>query len=452
MRLGTEIATLSDYFQPPTGADEITQARANVDALVEFNRQHIRDTCASAGVGAVESVGIVGGGMMGAAIAAASARCGLRVIVTDSSEDALARFPEELTAALGAGGSPGDREPASDSARLVQTAEDIKAIAPCELVIESVTEDAFVKRPLFAELEAKLDSIKVLASNTSTISIAKLAASLAAPERFCGIHFLRPVHERPLVEIVCGPDTGGSALATAVAYADAIGKIPLVVNDSPGFLINRLLLPYVAEAMGLLIEGATIEAVEQTAVEFGMALGPFALLDEIGLDTALDCGWVFAGAYPDTLPTSPLLVAMVKAGRLGRKTGAGFFAYDDRSPDAKPNPDPAVDAIIARWADEVQPHNQETIASRLFLPMLLEATRVVQEKTVADPRLVDLGVIFGLGFPQSRGGLLYWGDCVGASEIVTMLRPLEHLGNRMRPTPLLLEAAEKGQRFYDTDD
>lgn len=443
---------MSNDFQPPTDTRVTSRACENVRSLVDFNHQHNVSQYASAGRDVIETVGIVGGGMMGAAIAAASVQHGLQVVVVDSSEEALARLPEQVNAALEAGGGDADSQSYADAARLCRATNDIEAVARCSLVIESVTEDRFVKQPLIAELESKLGATKVLASNTSTISIAQLAADLAAPGRFCGVHFLRPVHQRPLLEIVRGPDTGPSTLATAVAYAEAIRKIPLVVNDSPGFLINRLLLPYAAEAMGLLIEGAAIEAVERAAVEFGMALGPFALLDEVGLDTALDCGWVFAGAYPDTLPTSPLLVAMVKAGRLGRKAGAGFFAYEDDSADAKPLPDPEVDRIIARWVDAAQPHSRETIACRLFLPMLLEATRVLQEDNVADPRLVDLGVLFGLGFPEARGGLLYWADSIGAAHIVKMLGPLQHLGARMRPTPLLLDLADTGRRFYDTDD
>lgn len=447
-----ELAEASDHFQPPTEACVIARARDNVRSLLEFNRQHNASEYTSGGMEAIQTVGIVGGGMMGAAIAAASAQCGLRVTVVDSSEDALVRLPEQVDAVLVAGGSCAEPQSRKDLARLIRAGKNIEMVVGCDLVIESVTEDRFVKQPLIAELVSKLGETEVLASNTSTISIAKLSANLTARDRFCGVHFLRPVHQRPLLEIVRGPDTSASTVATAVAYADAIRKIPLVVNDSPGFMINRLVLPYAAEAMGLLMEGATIETVERTAVEFGMALGPFALLDEVGLDTALDCGWVFAGAYPDTLPNTPLLVAMVKAGRLGRKTGAGFFAYEDRSADAKPVPDPAVDQIIARWADAKQRYTRETIAKRLFMPMLLEATRALQEKTVVDPRLLDLGAVYGLGFPESRGGLLYWGDNVGAAQIVEMLGPLEHLGARMRPTPLLLHLAESGRRFYGTDD
>jgi len=447
-----EVADVSDYFEPPADATVAALARDNARALIAFNRKHNVSDDSSAGVDAIKTVGIIGGGMMGAAITAASVQRGLQVAVVDSSDDALARLPERVNAALAATSGLTDPQSRGDLARSVQATKDIQAIAHCDLIIESVTEDRFVKQSLIADVESKLGTAGVIASNTSTIPIAQLAANLVRRDRFCGVHFLRPVHQRPLLEIVCGPDTSPSTIATAVAYADAIGKIPLVVKDSPGFLINRLLLPYVAEAMGLLIEGATIEDVERTAVEFGMELGPLALLDEIGLDTALDCGWVFAGAYPDTLPTSPLLVAMVKAGRLGRKAGAGFFAYEDDSADAKPLPDPAVDPIIARWADTRQGYTRQTIASRLFLPMLLEATRVLQEKTVVDPRLVDLGVVFGLGFPPFRGGLLYWADTVGATEIIKMLGPLGHLGIRMCPTPLLLSLAEKGRRFYDTDD
>ena len=295
-----ELAEVSDHFQPPTDERAIAKARDNVRSLTAFNQQHNASAYSSAGREGIETVGVVGGGMMGAAIAAASAQCGLRVVVVDSSDDALARLPEQVNAALVAGGDDANSQSCGDSARLVQATKDIEAVTHCDLVVETVTEDRFVKQPLIAELESKLGATKGLASNTATIAIAKLAANLVARDRFCGVHFLRPVHERRLVEIVRGPDTGPPAIATAVAYAETIRKIPLVVNDSPGFLINRLLLPYAAEAMGLLIEGATIEAVERTAVEFGMVLGPFALLDEVGLDTALDCGWVFAGAHCQT--------------------------------------------------------------------------------------------------------------------------------------------------------
>jgi len=439
---------LSGTFQPSTDAQSTERARENVRSLIEFNRQYTTAEYASDAATSVQTVGIVGAGMMGAAIAAATVERGLRVVITDVSETALSRLPAEVAAALAA--SHGHTAPPAEAewAGFLEVTTNLEAVARCDLVMETVVERFFVKQPLFAELERKTGDTTVLASNTSTIAIARLAAHLAAPERFCGVHFLRPVHKRPIIEIIRGPETSKSTIATAVAYVNAIGKIPLVLNDAPGFVVNRLLLPYVGEAMELLLEGVSMEAIERTAMEFGMAMGPLALLDEIGMDTALDSGLVFASAYPDTVVSSPLLVPMIKARHLGRKTGAGFFTYDDDSEDAATKPNPAINEIIAKWAKTPREHTSESIAARLFLPMLLEATRIVQEQVVSNPRLVDLAVVHGLGFPQSRGGLCYWADELGAATVAQMLRSLDYLGKRARPTPLLLEVAETNGRFY----
>lgn len=429
----------------------------NVGSLIDFNRQRIDVDHLRGRVRTVRSVGIVGAGKMGAAIAAATAAGRLPVVITDSNPRVLADLPQRLAVELGrdqplvgAGRQPGaERE--STVGRLVRPTTDPEAIAGSDLVVETVIENPEVKRRVFADLEPRLGGETILASNTSTLPITRLTAGLADPGRFCGLHFFHPVAERPLVEVVHGPETSDQTVATAVSYVKAIGKIPLVVRDGPGFVVNRLLLPYVSEAMQLLLEGAAIEAVERAGTNFGMALGPLALLDQIGIDTALDCGWVLSGAYPENVATSPLLMAMVKAGRFGQKSGAGFFAYQ-REPNgaATRRRDPAVEAIIARWAESPRQHTPDTITARLFLLMLLEATRILQEKKVTDPRSVDLGAIFGLGFPESRGGLFSWADTLGAARVIRMLRPLESLGPRARPTPLLMEMAEKNRRFYDT--
>ena len=307
---------------------------------------------------------------------------------------------------------------------------------------------------------------------------------MPSPERFCGLHFCHPVRERPLVEIVRGAKTGDETIATLVAHAKAIDKLPIVVADGPGFLVNRLLLPYLAEALELLMEGASIEMIENAALEFGMAKGPFRLMDEIGLDTTLQAGWSMAAAFPDRIPISPLLVALIKLGRLGQKSGAGFFSYADpastKAIDSKgtvpfslaklghPQPDPATIEIVARWVKTAHHHSAENIILRLLLPMILEATRILEEGgvwhghparegcghwqdasgTQRDPRDIDLCVIFGLGFPARRGGLLWWADTIKPAALLEMLRPLEPIGPRWQPTRLLLEMAAQGRRFY----
>jgi 3-hydroxyacyl-CoA dehydrogenase/enoyl-CoA hydratase/3-hydroxybutyryl-CoA epimerase/3-hydroxyacyl-CoA dehydrogenase/enoyl-CoA hydratase/3-hydroxybutyryl-CoA epimerase/enoyl-CoA isomerase len=319
-------------------------------------------------------------------------------------------------------------------------------LARCDLLLEAVVENAEVKQALYAKVERHLRPDAVLASNTSTIPIARLAAKLKHPERFCGIHFFNPVRRMKLVEVIRSDKTSDETVVTAVAYAKRIGKLPIVVHDSPGFLVNRLLMQYMNEAQELLCEGVSIQNVDKAATSFGMPVGPILLYDMVGLDTALFAGRTMWEAFPDHVVASPVLPALVKVGRLGQKSGAGFFSYDN--PKRRPEPDPKVDAIIAQYRRGNGELSREQITHRLFLPMLLEATRLLEEKTVRDVRDIDYGLIFGLGFPPFQGGLLFWADTIGAAKILEMLKPLEHLGMRFQPTDYLLEMAKEGRRFY----
>jgi len=427
------------------------RALANVHALVEWNRHDSGLDRPSADSSQIHSVGIVGAGIMGSAIAAAHVRRNRPVVISDADRTALDAAPERIAAELA------DEAPAAEVqrlvARLVQPTTDPALLGHCDLVIESIVETLPAKQKLFAALQPHLGNGTTLASNTSTIPIQRLAAVLTDRSRFCGFHFFHPVRGRPLVEIIRGPQTSDRTIASAVAHGKAIDKLPIVVGDGPGFLVNRLLMPYLCEALDLLLEGAGVEAVEQAATAFGMAKGPLRLLDEIGLDTTLQGGWVLSAAFPDRIAASPLLVAMIKAGRLGQKSGAGFFSYDgEPSQHGAVRHDPAVERIIASWARPPRRHTPRSITVRLLLPMVLEATRILQESKVRDPRDIDLGVLFGLGFPASRGGLLWWADTLGAKRIVEMLRPLAKLGIRCRPTSLLQEMAETGRRFYGAEE
>jgi 3-hydroxyacyl-CoA dehydrogenase/enoyl-CoA hydratase/3-hydroxybutyryl-CoA epimerase/3-hydroxyacyl-CoA dehydrogenase/enoyl-CoA hydratase/3-hydroxybutyryl-CoA epimerase/enoyl-CoA isomerase len=191
-------------------------------------------------------------------------------------------------------------------------------------------------------------------------------------------------------------------------------------------------------------------AIERAATGFGMAKGPLQLLDEIGLDTALAGGLVLRDAFPDRTVASPILIGMVKAGRLGCKSGAGFFRYGNEpdTPGAT-RADPLIEQLIAKWARPPRTPIPQTITARLFLPIIVEATRILEEGKVRDPRDVDRGMLFGLGFPEALGGLLYWADSLGAARVVETLRSLDDLGERVRPTPMLLEMAASGKRFYE---
>lgn len=397
----------------------------------------------------IRSVSVIGAGIMGQGIAAANIKRDIPVLLSDAAADALARGTHQVLEEV----SYNRETKGPDVQRAIKMAPYLQAttseadIAGSDLVIEAVIENADIKRSIYARLEPLLQPKTILASNTSTIPITKLAADFAHPDRFCGIHFFNPVRKMALVEVIRGRDTSDETVASAVAYAKSIGKSPIVVHDGPGFLVNRLLLPFMNEALELLSEGAPVKSIERASTEFGMPMGPLALYDMVGLDTSFYAGRVMWEAFPDRITASPILPALMKAGRLGQKSGSGFFRYKDKH--GKGEPDPALDAIVASYLRGGSKPKPEEITSRLFLPMVLEATRILEEKLVRDVRDVDLGVIFGLGFPPFKGGLLFWADTVGAAKIVEMLKPLEALGQRMKPTPMLLEMARTGAKFYD---
>ena len=392
---------------------------------------------------------IVGAGMMGAAIAAANVRRNVPVVLADADPQALATAVERIAEELADPGRRPSPQIVETVRRLVTcTAEDAR-LGQCDLVLESIVESELAKQRLYARLEPHLAPATILASNTSTIPIGRLAAKLADGRRFLGLHFFHPVRGRPLVEVVRGPQTGEQAIATAVAYVQSIAKVPIVVGDRPGFLVNRLLFPYLAEAFELLLDGVGVAEVERAATGFGMAMGPLRLMDEIGLDTVVLGGRVLWEAFPERINPSPLLVTMYKAGRLGRKSGAGFFAYPAGVAPGEPGRhDPAVDALIAAWARPPQHVAAEGILARLLLSMLLEGTRILAEQQGRDPQAIDLAVVLGLGFPSARGGLLRWADSLGISRIVGMLGEYEHLGPRFAAPPLLRDMAAQGRSFY----
>jgi 3-hydroxyacyl-CoA dehydrogenase/enoyl-CoA hydratase/3-hydroxybutyryl-CoA epimerase/3-hydroxyacyl-CoA dehydrogenase/enoyl-CoA hydratase/3-hydroxybutyryl-CoA epimerase/enoyl-CoA isomerase len=427
----------------------VNRALINIFFLTDRNKKDPGVENRDIKPGKIASVGVIGSGIMGQGISAANMKRGIGVTLTDAVPAALAggiqKILEEVS--FDREKKAPDAKKAMEMAALVNPATVDAELAPCDLVIEAIVENPEAKKELYARLEPQLAPHAILASNTSTIPITKLAEGLKRPERFCGIHFFNPVRRMPLVEVIRGAKTNDETVATAVAYAKYIGKSPIVVNDGPGFLVNRLLLPYMNEALELVCDGAAIKAVERAAKDFGMPMGPITLYDVVGLDTAYYAGRVMHEAFPDRTAASPILPALVKAGRLGQKSGAGFYAYKDKG--GRGTPDPALDEIIKPCIRKQEKFTPEQITARLFLPMVLEATRILEAKVVRDVRDVDLGLIFGVGFPPFKGGLLFWADTLGAAKIVEMLKPLESLGPRAQPTPMLLELAKSGKKFYD---
>ena len=232
------------------------------------------------------------------------------------------------------------------------------------------------------------------------------------------MHFFHPVARRPLVEVIPGDRTSRDTLGRVVGLVRAIEKYPLWVGDRPGFVVNRLLHPYLTEAMTLLLEGVAPERIDRVAVAAGMDKGPLRLADEIGLDTVLDGGRVLLEAYGARIQPSPLLIGLYKSGQLGVKTGAGFYRYAQGAETTVPTLDPTTAERIAFWRREVKTYSDEAICARLWLGMLLEGVRLLDEAVVGSPEEIDLAVLFGLGFPLAIGGLFAWAASIGWEGII----------------------------------
>jgi 3-hydroxyacyl-CoA dehydrogenase/enoyl-CoA hydratase/3-hydroxybutyryl-CoA epimerase/3-hydroxyacyl-CoA dehydrogenase/enoyl-CoA hydratase/3-hydroxybutyryl-CoA epimerase/enoyl-CoA isomerase len=385
---------------------------------------------------AIRRVGVIGAGQMGAGIASAHARAGIPSVMIDVDDSRLQAGLNRARGMLDRLVKTGEATPEEVAGMMgrIAVSTDRQALADADVVIEAITEDEPAKTAMYRSLAGIVSESAVLASNTSTIPIGRMAKSAPEPRRFAGMHFFHPVDRMKLIEIIRGGSTDDETVATLADLAGRLGKTAIVVNDCPGFLVSRLLFHYLREALYLLREGASMDAIDRAALKYGMPMGPVALMDLIGLDTVSAIFKVMAEGYPGRAEPSPLLTELVRAGRLGRKTGEGFRAFDGRM--APPKAEPESTADESRMID------------RLFLVMALEATRVLDEGIVREPGDVDLGLLLGLGFPADRGGLLRWCDSLGAREVLARVERLEPLGARFRPTERLKRMAETGETFY----
>ena len=394
----------------------------------------------------IRSISVIGAGLMGRGIALAAAQHGMEVKLTDASADVLARSLSELESTLANGSGP--RNPQS----AIRSPQSDSDLASSDLIIEAVVESLPVKKQILSRLEPLAAGDTLFASNTSSLRISQIAESFSRPERFCGLHFCHPVAERGLVEVVRGEKTRDATLQSAEAFVRGIAKLPIGVADGPGFVVNRLLSPYLNESVELLCEGVELREIEEAAIAFGMPWGPITQIDSIGIDVAVRAGAILFKAFPSRILASGLLVDLYRACRLGEKAGAGFFAYDagHRGETLAPDVVPFVEERRVRFEDRGwSTTDRDAIARRIFLPMLVEATRVLEERIVADPLDVDRALVHGLGFSAAQGGIVAWADRIGAAQIVQWLQPLSRLGERYHPTPLLLAAAQSGACLAD---
>jgi 3-hydroxyacyl-CoA dehydrogenase/enoyl-CoA hydratase/3-hydroxybutyryl-CoA epimerase/3-hydroxyacyl-CoA dehydrogenase/enoyl-CoA hydratase/3-hydroxybutyryl-CoA epimerase/enoyl-CoA isomerase len=395
----------------------------------------------------VNQVGVLGAGIMGAGIAAAHVRRGIPALLIDNVPPALEKGIGNITKSLQGRVEIGRMSPAEAAGALARlsTSTTLNALADRDVVIEAIVENEEAKVNTYRQIEKLLKSGAILASNTSTISITRMAKSVEHPERFAGMHFFNPVERMQLVEVIRGEKTSDETVVTLVALAKRIGKTPIVVRDCPGFLVNRILFPYLNESLVLLQEGANPRALDKAATAFGMPMGPIALNDLVGLDTSLYAGRVINTAFADRAAPTRILDELVRAGRLGQKSGAGFYSYAKGSRGVD---DPAFESILAKCRTGQRQIGTEELTDRLFLPMLTEASRVLSEGIVRDPGDVDMGLILGIGFPSFRGGILRWADSLGMAKVLEKLKSYEHLGTRYQATEQMRELAAEGKGFY----
>ncbi len=396
---------------------------------------------------------VLGAGVMGGGIAYQTARRGVPIVMKDINPKAIESGLSEVRSLLLKQVARGRLTPEKMGEVLTRVNPTLTYgdVAPADLVVEAVVEKEEVKTSVLQELETVIDDAAVIASNTSTISISKLGTALKHPQRFCGMHFFNPVPVMPLVEVIRGDGTSEQAIATTVSFAKNIGKNPIVVKDCPGFLVNRVLFPYLNAFSALLRDGADFRQVDRVMEGFGWPMGPAYLLDVIGLDIACHAGAVLAEGYPDRMRTGyeTAVEALYKAQRLGQKSGRGFYQYEtERSGKPKKKVDESVYGTIASVRNGERKFDDQAIVDRMMLPLCLETVRCLEDGIVDSPVTADMGLIWGIGFPPFRGGALRYIDTIGVAAFCDTAERYAELGASYRPSERLRAMAADGASFY----
>ena len=407
--------------------------------------------------GKVERAAVLGAGIMGGGIAYQSALKGTPIVMKDIAQAGIDLGLAEASKLLSKQVERGRMSVAEMAGVLnkIQPSLSYDGFDSVDIVVEAVVENPKVKHAVLTETEAKIRDDAVLASNTSTISISHLAEPLERPENFCGMHFFNPVHRMPLVEVIRGEKTAEEAIARTVAYALAMGKKPIVVNDCPGFLVNRILSPYIGAFMGLVRRGVDFVNIDRVMERFGWPMGPAYLCDVVGIDTGVHAGAVMAEGFPDRMRYDFKTCHEVRFEneRLGQKNGRGYYAYEtDKKGRPKKMPDAEVAALLAPVIEGDETLDDEAIVDSMMIPMCLEAVRCLEDGIAASATDVDLSLIYGIGFPPFRGGALHYIDDVGidkfvarADELAAAVGPLKAM---YLPTEKLREMAASGDAFF----
>jgi len=395
----------------------------------------------------VRRMAVIGAGIMGAGIAQWGSAREIEVILRDINAEQVGKGMASIAQVYGQAVKRHvftKVEARAGLDRIFPAATEVP-LKNVDLVIEAAVEKMELKKQIFSRLDQLAGPKTILATNTSALSVTELAAATRHPERIIGIHFFNPVHRMQLVEVVVGRQTAPEVLQRAIRFVQQLGKLPVVVKDSPGFLVNRILMPYLIEAGYLCESGARIEDVDEAMLDFGMPMGPLRLIDEVGVDVANHVAETIAANFSPRLRAPEILPKMLKAGLLGRKSGRGYYIYGGRGKEPRVNPEidqfhcDTISAALGR----------DTLRARMVMLMVNEAARCLEEGIVGEAADVDFGMIMGTGFAPFRGGPLRFADSMGISKVVEEMKELASRGeSRFAPCALLQKMAEGGQEFY----
>ncbi len=400
----------------------------------------------------VKRCGVVGAGIMGGGIAYQAACKKVPVVMKDLVQQGIDHGMEEATKLL-------NKQIERKKISTAEMGKVLSNITPTlhyadfdrtDIVIEAVVENEQVKCKVLKEIEENTAAGTTICSNTSTLSVTRLAKSLNNPENFCGMHFFNPVHRMPLVEVIRGEKSSKATVAKTVALAQRMGKTPIVVKDCPGFFVNRVLFPYFAGFAYLVYEGVDFTHIDKVMEKFGWPMGPAYLLDVVGLDTAVHAQAIMAEGFPERMKSGidSAVSKLAAKKRFGQKNGAGFYQY---APDKKGKPtkqvDELVNAIIYEKPLSENPED-ELIIQRIMIPMAMEAVRCLEEGIIGSPAEADMALVFGLGFPPFLGGIFHYIDDMGLKKFVELADGYAHLDPVYEPTSVLRTLAKKQTTLY----
>lgn len=392
----------------------------------------------------VDMTAVIGGGIMGSGIVWLFSKMDLLVRLIDQNFDQIGRAFSAIHKAYEA-----IRKRRRLTRREIEMKmghisydSDFTGLKHVDLCVEAVIENVEAKKEIYAKLESIVDEKAIIATNTSSLSITLLAEGMKHPERFVGMHFFNPVNRMPLVEVIAGEKTSPQTVATVVDLARRAGKTPIVIGDCAGFLVNRVLLPYINEAIKIFEEGEDYERIDHLTVEFGMPMGPFTLADEVGLDVGYKVGCVLQEAYGDRMQVSRMFDTIYTEKKLlGKKAGKGFYIHSG----SKRTVNPEVKALQKK----AHSFDKDEIIDRMMLVMVNEASRCLDEGVVKNADYLDMAMVMGTGFPPFRGGLMRYAQNRGINNVVVTLHRLANAyGSRFEPSGLLVRMAENNENFF----